>query len=143
MKHMAIVVAAFALLCSSAPAQTVQESTKASPKAQHVKALYHCPMHAEVTSNKPGTCPKCSMELVKVDAKKTAAPASSKAPAHAMKMNPAAKPMKSVQSADTAGKNARAQSLVVYTCPMHPDVVSHTPGKCPRCKMELVKKNND
>ena len=25
--------------------------------------LYHCPMHPEVTSDKPGACPKCGMDL--------------------------------------------------------------------------------
>ncbi|HET6511653.1 MAG TPA: heavy metal-binding domain-containing protein [Candidatus Kapabacteria bacterium] len=25
-----------------------------------------------------------------------------------------------------------------YTCPMHPEVVSETPGICPKCKMDLV-----
>jgi FtsP/CotA-like multicopper oxidase with cupredoxin domain len=29
---------------------------------------YVCPMHAEVTSNSPGTCPKCGMKLVPSDA---------------------------------------------------------------------------
>jgi len=29
------------------------------------KTIYTCPMHPEVQSNKPGTCPKCGMELVK------------------------------------------------------------------------------
>ena len=24
-----------------------------------------------------------------------------------------------------------------YTCPMHPDVISSKPGKCPKCKMAL------
>lgn len=28
----------------------------------------------------------------------------------------------------------------IYTCPMHPDVISDKPGKCPKCGMELVKK---
>ena len=28
-----------------------------------------------------------------------------------------------------------------YTCPMHPEVQSDKPGKCPKCGMTLVKKN--
>jgi len=27
----------------------------------------------------------------------------------------------------------------VYTCPMHKDVIQDKPGKCPKCKMNLVK----
>lgn len=35
------------------------------------KATYKCPMCEGVTSDKPGKCPKCGMELVKInDAKK-------------------------------------------------------------------------
>ena len=26
-----------------------------------------------------------------------------------------------------------------YTCPMHPEVISNKPGKCPKCRMTLVK----
>ncbi len=26
----------------------------------------------------------------------------------------------------------------VYTCPMHPEVISHEPGRCPKCGMKLV-----
>ncbi|MHB0968538.1 MAG: heavy metal-binding domain-containing protein [Thermoanaerobaculia bacterium] len=33
----------------------------ATPQAQ----IYTCPMHPEVTSDKPGTCPRCGMALVK------------------------------------------------------------------------------
>ena len=29
---------------------------------------------------------------------------------------------------------------VEYTCTMHPEVISDKPGKCPKCGMELVKK---
>ena len=28
-----------------------------------------------------------------------------------------------------------------YTCTMHPEVKSDKPGKCPKCGMDLVKKN--
>lgn len=32
-------------------------------------------------------------------------------------------------------------SHVHYTCPMHPEVISDTPGICPKCKMDLVPQN--
>jgi len=31
----------------------------------------------------------------------------------------------------------------VYTCPMHPEVITDKPGKCPKCGMTLVKKKVD
>jgi len=27
-----------------------------------------------------------------------------------------------------------------YSCPMHPEVTSYQPGKCPKCGMDLVKR---
>lgn len=30
----------------------------------------------------------------------------------------------------------------VYTCPMHPEIISDKPGKCPKCGMDLVKKES-
>lgn len=29
---------------------------------------------------------------------------------------------------------------VMYTCPMHPEVIQSKPGKCPKCGMTLVQK---
>jgi len=29
---------------------------------------------------------------------------------------------------------------ITYTCPMHPEVVSDEPGKCPKCGMNLEEK---
>ncbi len=31
-----------------------------------------------------------------------------------------------------------ASAATRYTCPMHPEVVSETPGRCPKCGMDLV-----
>jgi len=36
-----------------------------------------------------------------------------------------------------AGKKDTAQHEVMYTCPVHSDVISKTPGKCPKCGMDL------
>ena len=30
-----------------------------------------------------------------------------------------------------------ASAKTVYVCPMHPEVVSDTPGVCPKCNMKL------
>jgi hypothetical protein len=42
-----------------------QPAATPRPKAAPRSAVYACPMHPEVTSDKPGTCPKCGMALVK------------------------------------------------------------------------------
>jgi type IV pilus biogenesis protein CpaD/CtpE len=36
----------------------------------------------------------------------------------------------------TAGQPEKA----VYTCPMHPEIISNQPGRCPKCGMNLVLK---
>jgi hypothetical protein len=36
--------------------------------------------------------------------------------------------------------NMVAAQEKVYTCPMHPEVTSDKPGKCPKCGMNLVPK---
>ena len=55
-----------------APAATaVAEASKARGHEHHdhepaaAAAAYVCPMHPEVTSATPGSCPKCGMSLVK------------------------------------------------------------------------------
>jgi Cu(I)/Ag(I) efflux system membrane fusion protein len=35
------------------------------------KAVYTCTMHPEIHSDKPGDCPKCGMELVKMNSHTT------------------------------------------------------------------------
>lgn len=40
---------------------------------------------------------------------------------------------------DTAAGKTQAVKKV-YTCPMHPEVVTDKPGKCPKCGMTLVEK---
>jgi hypothetical protein len=42
-----------------------QATGAGKPSAAHAKAVYSCPMHSDVTSNKAGKCPKCGMALTK------------------------------------------------------------------------------
>lgn len=50
---------------------------------------------------------------------------------------------KGITTNDTIQANTNKQTPVqdtakVYTCPMHPEVISANPGKCPKCGMDLV-----
>jgi hypothetical protein len=48
--------------CDHSPKETGN-----SKEAVKKKGKYFCTMHPSVTSDKPGTCPKCGMELVERD----------------------------------------------------------------------------
>ena len=82
--------------------------------AQAGTITFTCPMHPEVTSDEPGNCPKCGMNLVPVE--------NSELDTH-----------KHGHHHDPSADTAR------YTCPMHPEVVSDGPGNCPKCGMNLVR----
>jgi len=83
----------------------------------HLKDIYYCPMHPQIQSNQPGTCPICNMNLEKRAPEKETAPK---------------------QRAETG---IPAKDL--YFCPMHPQIQSNQPGTCPICNMDLVKKASD
>jgi hypothetical protein len=86
------------------------------------KVLYYtCPMpeHSSVHENQPGKCPICGMTLIPVMG----------APDEVT--NPPA--------ADSGSSNAaKPAAKQLYTCVMHPEVISDRPGKCPKCDMDLV-----
>jgi len=78
---------------------------------------YTCPMHPEIVQGAPGACPLCGMALV---------------------------PREGTNAANGHGTMAMGQGPAdggvkpAYTCPMHPEIVRNTPGKCPLCGMDLV-----
>ena len=41
---------------------------------------------------------------------------------------------------DSTHKKMKTMPKKVYTCTMHPEVISDKPGKCPKCGMDLVEK---
>jgi Cu(I)/Ag(I) efflux system membrane fusion protein/cobalt-zinc-cadmium efflux system membrane fusion protein len=44
-----------------------QKAQHEAPKATSQKVIYHCPMHPNYLSDKPGSCPICGMKLVPVE----------------------------------------------------------------------------
>jgi hypothetical protein len=43
---------------------------------------------------------------------------------------------------DTLKTHTPVADRIIYTCPMHPEVISGKPGKCPKCGMELIQKES-
>lgn len=41
----------------------------------------------------------------------------------------------------TSTEQNNSAKNIIYTCPMHAEVISDEPGKCPKCHMELVEKS--
>ena len=35
-----------------------------------------------------------------------------------------------------------SSTITTYTCPMHPEIHSSNPGKCPKCGMKLIKEKS-
>ncbi len=87
---------------------------------------YHCPMHPTYISNQPGECPICGMSLVPIDksGKEIKATQDSKST--------------KAKTPDKITKSTKMANMVQYTCPMHPEVITDKPGKCPKCGMNLV-----
>jgi hypothetical protein len=74
MKIKSIILVVFTIILSSFQntfAQNTIEKQDTVLVRDTEKIIYTCPMHTEIISDKPGTCPKCGMELVKVENGKT------------------------------------------------------------------------
>src|SRR5512133_179967 len=99
----------------------------ACSKSSQQATRYHCPMHPTYVSDKPGDCPICGMRLVPIDEKKggSASTSVSTAAGH------------DHEHPSEVGNQAMHTT---WTCPMHPEVVSDKPGRCPKCNMPLEPK---
>lgn len=59
-----------------------------------------------------------------------------------MKMNHSEKKSgkKEAKATTKDTSSSKDTAKIIYTCPMHPEVISDKPGKCPKCGMDLVEK---
>lgn len=137
-----LMMAALTILSFSAFAQSTSDNKLKDVKQQSEKIKYTCPMHPEVTSDKPGNCPKCGMALKNLSPKE-------KMKYETMKMYTC--PMHPDIKSDKSGKCPKCGMMMkptettagVYSCPMHPDVKSDKPGKCSKCGMALKESKED
>ena len=108
------------------------DSGEFNAPALEVRVEYTCPMHPEIVRDAPGDCPKCGMTLVP---RETASDGHGGHGGHDMPREDRPNPADHAH----AGHAEDAGGAGAYTCPMHPEVVSDAPGKCPKCGMFLVK----
>lgn len=119
---------------------SAQDATPAQPATKQSAVQYTCPMHPDVVMDHPGKCPKCGMTLKKKGAAHQEMNMHSMSDSthmqHSMMMGDSMDmkncPMKHAMQKDSS-------SVAHYRCPMHHDVVTDKPGKCPKCGMTLKK----
>ncbi len=123
-----LMMAALTILSVSVFAQDSTKQKMKTHKQHSEKIQYSCPMHPDVTSDKPGKCNKCGMDLTKTKKEQMKM--------EVMKMYSC--PMHPDVTSDKAGKCSKCgmdlkKMDMTYTCPNHPEVNSNRPGKCPKC----------
>jgi Cu(I)/Ag(I) efflux system membrane fusion protein/cobalt-zinc-cadmium efflux system membrane fusion protein len=85
------------------------------------ETVFSCPMHPDVISSTAGRCTRCGMDLEE----------RAGSPEELAQLSP-----EQAQRHDH-GSPTSAAAGESYSCPMHPQVVSDEPGRCPVCGMFL------
>jgi transcription initiation factor IIE alpha subunit len=142
-KFMMLMIAALTI---SSVSVFAQEKGGKKDTTQHT-VLYSCPMHPGVTSDKPGKCPQCGMDLAlsnKEEMKKQVTK-NYTCPVHiGVTSHDPGKCPKCGEKLNLSPKEQMKTEVVrLYTCPMHPEVALDKEGKCPKCGMDLKEKKID
>lgn len=109
--------------------------------------FYTCPKHTEVSSDKPGKCPQCGMDLnlpFKEQMKKDVTK-SYNCPVHldVVRHDPGKCPQCGKKLTQSPKEQMKAKVVKMYTCPMHPEVALTKDGVCSKCGKALVEKKKD
>ncbi|MCO5946088.1 heavy metal-binding domain-containing protein [Mucilaginibacter flavidus] len=67
MKKLLTILALVALIFTVTACQNNSRAAAGGNTETKKKAKYYCTMHPSITSDEPGTCPKCGMKLVEWD----------------------------------------------------------------------------
>ncbi|MFV8465799.1 heavy metal-binding domain-containing protein [Flavobacterium sp. LB1P62] len=119
---------------------------KGSQASSEVVTKYVCSMDG-TTSDEPGKCPKCGMDMVQKEVHKT----TYTCPMHPEEMSlieggcsKCGMKMIKTRKYNHAVKGSQATSEIVtkYVCTMD-GTTSDEPGKCPKCGMDMTKKEGD
>ena len=120
-----------------------QEKAGKKDTSQHL-AIYTCPMHPNVKSDKPGKCSICGMNLTlsKKEQMKAAVANTYTCPIHldVVSATPGKCPKCGKDLTLSKKEQMKAEVVNGYYCPMHPGVISDKPGKCSKCGMAMVEK---
>jgi transcription initiation factor IIE alpha subunit len=133
-----ILIAVLSIGLFSASTLKAQETKQVQIKHEQIGVTYSCPMHADVKSDKPGACPKCGMELKKMEMKTSAIPQCCAGKDHSkMEMKCDSTKMNMNHSEMTHDQMANA----TYACPMkcEGEKTYDKEGSCPKCNMDLKK----
>jgi len=123
-----ILIAVLSIGLFSVSTVNAQETKQVQIKHEQIGVTYTCPMHADVKSDKPGTCPKCGMELKKMEMGST-------------KMDMKHDSMKMDHSKMKMKPESKKTGEISYACPMQceGEKTYNKPGSCPKCNMDLKK----
>ena len=110
---------------------------------QH-SVLYSCSMHPGVTSDKPGKCPQCGMDLSlsSKEEMKRQVTKNYTCPVHADVVSDKSGkcPQCGKKLSLSKKEEMKTEVMKIYCCSMHPDMISDKPGKCSKCGMDLIVK---
>lgn len=139
MKSIIIFLIATLATCATF-AQKAKANSDTTKKNTIIVTQYACPMHPDVTSDKPGKCSKCNMDLTKTkkELMKAEVTHTYTCPMHSEVISNGPGTCAKCSSKLVVDRRGSKQGVVVYTCSMHPDVKSDVGGKCPKCNMDLT-----